>query len=244
MDNATYNNELSLTPINTDEIYSRLRTTEIKIEPSYERQKRADIAKKGEKQNDSSNSMKINTVMIIMMVVFLLISLTSITLSVTFNQLASEQSNVLSQLHKPNDDIVTDPFDTIEKNLSQNVMELVETQLITAQSNMSRNLNQLDVKLEMFISLLTQYLKVQTQMYCGPGLWHRLIFLNMSDPTHQCPSVWKEYNTSGVRACGRPINSSGSCAAIRHLTDRQYSRVCGSVIGYQFASPDAFRHIE
>ena len=41
-----------------------------------------------------------------------------------------------------------------------NVMELVETQLITAQSNMSQNIN---TKL----SLLTQYLSVQTKINCG-----------------------------------------------------------------------------
>ena len=64
----------------------------------------------------------------------------------------------------------------------------------------------------------------------------------MSDPTEQCPFAWREYNNSGVRACGRPTSSSGSCAAIHHFTSRQYSRVCGRVIGYQFASPDAFRH--
>ena len=117
----------------------------------------------------------------------------------------------------------------------------VETQLIIAQSNISQNLNQLDAKLENYISLQTQYTSVQTQTQCGQGLWHRLIYLNMSDPTQQCPSTWREYNTTGVRACGRPTNSSGSCAAITHSTSRQYSRVCGKVIGYQLETPDAFR---
>ena len=37
---------------------------------------------------------------------------------------------------------------------------------------------------------------------CGPGLWQRVAFLNMSDPSEQCPSAWREY--SGVRVCGRP----------------------------------------
>ena len=62
----------------------------------------------------------------------------------------------------------------------------------------------------------------------------------MTDPSQLCPSAWMEYNTSGVRACGRPFNSTGSCAATVHLTGRQYSRVCGRVIGYQVGSPDAF----
>ena len=63
----------------------------------------------------------------------------------------------------------------------------------------------------------------------------------MSDPSQQCPSAWREYNTSGVRACGRPNNSPGSCEAICYSAGQTYSRVCGRVIGYQYVSPDAFK---
>ena len=63
----------------------------------------------------------------------------------------------------------------------------------------------------------------------------------MSDPSQQCPSAWREYNTSRVRACGRPFNLEGSCAVTDYsLIGRQYSRVCGRLIGYQIGSPDAF----
>ena len=41
---------------------------------------------------------------------------------------------------------------------------------------------------------------------CGEGEWYRVAYLNMSDSTQQCPSAWKEYNNSGVRACGRPVS--------------------------------------
>ena len=41
---------------------------------------------------------------------------------------------------------------------------------------------------------------LQIQSYCGAGQWHRIAFLNMSDPSQYCPSAWREYNTSGVRA--------------------------------------------
>ena len=79
--------------------------------------------------------------------------------------------------------------------------------------------------------------------YClrlgGEGLWHQVAYLNMSDPSQQCPSAWREYNSNGVRACGRPV-SSGSCPATVYSTGRQYNRVCGRVIGYQVGSPDAF----
>ena len=48
---------------------------------------------------------------------------------------------------------------------------------------------------------------------------------------------------NGVRACRRPDNSSGSCPIIRHFTSQQYSRVCGRVIGFQYATPNAFKKI-
>ena len=49
---------------------------------------------------------------------------------------------------------------------------------------------------------------------CGDGLWHRVAFLNMSDPTHQCPSAWSEYNSDGIRTCRRPTSTSGSCPGV------------------------------
>ena len=82
----------------------------------------------------------------------------------------------------------------------------------------------------------------QQVINCGPGLWHRVAYLNMSNPLQQCPSAWREYNTRVVRACGRSITNVGSCPSTSYSLDIQYSRVCGRVIGYQYGSPDAFRH--
>ena len=78
---------------------------------------------------------------------------------------------------------------------------------------------------------------------CGDGLWYRVANLNMTDPTQQCPSAWRLYNTSGVRACGRPATTGPSCPATFYQTGRQYSKVCGRIIGYQKGSPDAFNII-
>jgi dynein heavy chain len=77
---------------------------------------------------------------------------------------------------------------------------------------------------------------------CGPGEWHQVASLNMSDPSQQCPSAWREYNTSGVRACGTrtPGINIQTCIPTSYPTSRQYSRVCGRAIGYQIGSPDAF----
>ena len=74
---------------------------------------------------------------------------------------------------------------------------------------------------------------------CGEGEWYRVAYLNMSDPTQQCPSVWREYNSSGVRACGRPASSSGGCPGTFYTTRRQYSKVCGRAIGYQIGGAEA-----
>ena len=36
---------------------------------------------------------------------------------------------------------------------------------------------------------------------CGEGLWHRVAYLNMSNSSQQCPSAWREYNSSGIKLC-------------------------------------------
>ena len=73
---------------------------------------------------------------------------------------------------------------------------------------------------------------------CGDRLWYRVAYLNMSDLAQQCPPA---YNTSGVRACGRPVTNEGSCPATVYSIGFQYSRVCGRTIEYQVVTSDGFR---
>ena len=75
---------------------------------------------------------------------------------------------------------------------------------------------------------------------CGDGLWKRVAYLNMSDPSQQCPSAWRLYSIKRFRLCGRPANSTQSCPAVVYPTGHQYQRVCGRIIGYQGGSPGAF----
>ena len=75
---------------------------------------------------------------------------------------------------------------------------------------------------------------------CGDGLWHRIVHLNMSDPSQQCPSAWKEATFDEIRVCARPNSTIGSCPSVLYPVGDQYSKVCGRVIGYQSGSPDAF----
>ena len=77
---------------------------------------------------------------------------------------------------------------------------------------------------------------------CGGSTgWRRVAYLNMSDPSQQCPSVWREYTTPH-RVCGRRSNSTtGSCEGVTYSTGSvQYNQVCGRIIGYQFGNTDAF----
>ena len=85
-----------------------------------------------------------------------------------------------------------------------------------------------------------------TSVYCnmegcdGEGGWTRVAYLNMSDPSQQCPTELRLYDESGVRACGRQTSSDASCDSVTFSTNGiSYSKVCGRVIGYQYASPEA-----
>ena len=75
---------------------------------------------------------------------------------------------------------------------------------------------------------------------CGDGLWSRVAYLNVSDPSQQCPSAWSEYNSDGVRACRRPAATEASCSGTIFSAGREFTKVCGRVIGYQLRTTDAF----
>jgi len=92
------------------------------------------------------------------------------------------------------------------------------------------------------------------QLYCefdrrcgcddGPSTWTRVAFLNMSDPTHVCPSNWSVPNiTTDIRACGRgEFNSKIRCNSVYFPSHGiEYSKVCGRIIGYQLGIPEAFQ---
>ena len=54
---------------------------------------------------------------------------------------------------------------------------------------------------------------------CGGSTgWRRVAYLNMSDPSQQCPSAWREI-TSPHRVCGRR-STSGSCDGVNYTTGR------------------------
>ena len=74
------------------------------------------------------------------------------------------------------------------------------------------------------------------------GGWMRVAYLNMTDSSEKCPDEFRLYSENGVRACGRPVSSGGSCVGITFSSGNiKYSQVCGKVIGYQVGWPDGAR---
>ena len=93
------------------------------------------------------------------------------------------------------------------------------------------------------LSLLQESVVPLLQGYsCGGSTgWRRVAYLNMSDPSQQCPSVWREYTTP-FRVCGRRSTTGGSCEGLNYTTgSEQYDQVCGRIIGYQIGSLDCFQ---
>ena len=86
------------------------------------------------------------------------------------------------------------------------------------------------------------------QVYCdlekeflGSKGWMRAANLDMTDPNQQCPPNFRLYTQSNKRLCGRITNG---CDSVKYTTSGvRYSKVCGRVIGYQFATPDGFRAV-
>ena len=87
----------------------------------------------------------------------------------------------------------------------------------------------------------TRHVYCHMETLCGKGGgWRRIASLNMTDPNEKCPTQFRTYSQDGVRACGRPATSSGSCVGIIFSgKEIRYSQVCGRVIGYQVGIPDA-----
>ena len=109
-------------------------------------------------------------------------------------------------------------------------------------TTIENNITRIHLQLDAINNLAIIEQAQSTRLHCGPGLWYRVAYLNMSDPSHQCPTPWRMYGTGNIRVCGRANSTTGSCSSVAFsMAGRSYSRVCGRLIGYQVASPDGFR---
>ena len=85
------------------------------------------------------------------------------------------------------------------------------------------------------------YVYCNMEELCGSGGgWTKLAYLDMTDPTQNCPSGFRLHQSGGVRACGRANSTEGSCVSVQFPSNGiSYSQVCGRVVGYQYGSTDA-----
>ena len=79
---------------------------------------------------------------------------------------------------------------------------------------------------------------------CGDSRqgWKRIAFLNMTDADQTCPDAWSLYQVGSVRACGRQEGEASCDSVFYQIESYAYTKVCGRVTGYQYASPDAGHH--
>ena len=84
------------------------------------------------------------------------------------------------------------------------------------------------------------YCSLNENHCCGEsdGKWMRIAYLNMSDPSTQCPDSWREV-PSPIRTCRRQMDANINSVNYTSY-GIPYSRVCGRIIAYQLGQTEAF----
>ena len=73
----------------------------------------------------------------------------------------------------------------------------------------------------------------------GPG-WRIVVFLNMTNTSHVCPTEFAK-TVYSRRTCGRGNSGWRTCSSTTFsVGGSQYSRVCGRALAYQWGRTDAF----
>ena len=133
---------------------------------------------------------------------------------------------------------------TLPLTYSGQVLQGDSSQTCHSEAQRERVRNEVDnATLSLLQETVLPLLQQTLDFSCGGSTgWRRVAYLNMSDPSQQCPSVWQEITTPH-RVCGRRSSSAGSCEGVSYTTgSEQYSQVCGRIIGYQIGHPGAFWH--
>ena len=92
-------------------------------------------------------------------------------------------------------------------------------------------------------SIVTVYCDMEGMNCDEEGGWTRVAYLNMTEPGTTCPSGLTQTGYININhdVCGRPNPSSAGCdSTFFSAYSINYTKVCGQVRGYQFASPDVF----
>ena len=230
------------TNVNKEE-HEMVKITPQEVHQPTQINQRSTDTRETQDQNNIKNAPKATKrctiLMAVLIAVILLISLAAIVLSaVRYNVPNSEKIDF-----RPQGANTFNAFFQFKKDMEFTLMQLNNTlqqlkSTTTVQSNISQLHTQLDAVKKLAISVQAEVIRI----HCGSGQWYRVAYLNMSDPSQQCPSPWrKDSYTGNINVCGRPYSSEGSCLSTSFPTIRgPYNRVCGRVIGYQLGSVDGF----
>ena len=75
----------------------------------------------------------------------------------------------------------------------------------------------------------------------GTGGWRRAVYLDMRDPSTNCPEGWSETDYS-KRTCGRATDGYETCDTVTFsVSGGEYSQVCGRMRAYQFGATWGFK---
>ena len=134
------------------------------------------------------------------------------------------------QINQGNIDSKIDSLESQQDDLSMKMMrvasELEENLLNNIKKRTTEDFKQSP---EVFMAHMWRRRRLET---CG--------YLDMTDPTTTCPSGWQLTGHS-KRTCGIVHIGRRTCDSVFFpVTGGQYTRVCGTIRGYQYQSTDAF----
>ena len=152
------------------------------------------------------------------------------TIVTKLDRLESKQDELSRKVMNVSSELETSVLSNITKE-----METMRNELLSVNSDVSEELQNLTVAVLKTNSRLGQGYE------CGGTYgWRRVVYLNMTDSTTNCPSGWRLV-TYSKRLCGNVSSGSLTCdSAIFPVTGGDYTSVCGSIRAYQYGPTDAF----
>lgn len=75
---------------------------------------------------------------------------------------------------------------------------------------------------------------------CGDNGCIKVVSIDMTKSSQQCPASWNLYNSNRIRGCGRGSTTMHTCYSALFVVNKNYSRICGKIMAYQRGDADDF----
>ena len=141
--------------------------------------------------------------------------------------------NILEQ----NQNELSEKIEKVSEEIGINVVANITKQF----DNKAEELEELTKQVGKANNILHTHVGQMDSYECGgTGGWRRVVYLNMSDPTTNCPPGWSLTSYS-KRTCGKANNNGLTCHSVFFpVIGGNYTSVCGSIVAYQYGHIDAF----